>query len=124
MLNQLQNTPELLAIVPSADGIIVSGLLDSLPNTDYELLLCGQSAATASGFGGCERILLRGEPLHTDASGQASFSVNIGDLPPDVSLVSAGVARLDPGGGRESSELSAMLPVAALPDPLFADGFE
>lgn len=122
--NGLQNTPELLAVLPDGAGIRVSGLLDSLPDTDFELLLCGLSAATAHGFGGCEQILLRGQPLRTDGGGQAVFELSVDPLPPGVAFLSAGVARLDPGGVRESSELSALLPIAPPADPIFADGYE
>ncbi len=103
--NGYQNFPVLSVaqrVLPSAT--VVSGTLNSIANTAYQLEFFSTSACDVSGHGEGERFLGR-TSVTTDNTGNVSFIEGLGELAPSGSRVVA--TATDPNGN--TSEFSACL---------------
>ena len=74
--NLLQNYPVLASAVSSTSSTVVTGSLNSTPNTSFHLEFFAGPTANASGYGE-GKTYLGDTSVTTDASGNASFSVTL-----------------------------------------------
>jgi hypothetical protein len=85
--NHLQNYPVILSALCGANPII-TGTLNSTPNTDLTLDFYANTAADPSGYGEGEHYL-GSKLVTTDGSGNASFSAPLGGVLPFANSVTA-----------------------------------
>jgi parallel beta-helix repeat protein len=119
--NGLQNYPVLLAANSLAGDTIITGTLNSTPNTTYALEFYSAPAAHASGHGE-GRVFLGLVTLSTDALGNANFSATLFGVSVIAGHVISATATVDLGGGiyRDTSEFSATVICIANSAPVHA----
>lgn len=121
--NGQQNFPELMEALRSGDTIVVSGILDSLPNSQYRITICGLVTPNADNHGNCDAVLDDEIIVATDAGGQALIEATVPGNPAHL-FVTATAARITtPGAVEETSEFSLNVPITS-ENALFSDGFE
>lgn len=103
--NRLQNYPILTAVAPSGNATFVQGTFNSAPNTTFTIQFFSSLDLHASGFGQ-GRQWLGTSTLTTDASGNATFALNVPVAVPAGQFVTA--TATDPTGN--TSEFSNALP--------------
>jgi hypothetical protein len=108
--NNLQNFPVLTgaAVNRNNAGTIVSGMLNSAPNTTFRIELFDNLSASQTGFGQGQ-TLLTFVNVTTDASGNATFSANLTPTVPLGHFLTA--TATDPNGN--TSEFSKAIPVVS-----------
>jgi uncharacterized repeat protein (TIGR01451 family) len=74
--NNLQNYPVLTSVVPGASSSMVSGSLNSLPNSTYAIDFYANTVNNPSGYGEGQTYLGRFS-VTTDASGNTSFTTTV-----------------------------------------------
>jgi CSLREA domain-containing protein len=121
--NGLQNFPELIAAVRGGGSIAVIGLLQSVPDQSYRIVVCGLVAIHPSGHGGCDRVLEDQTIVTTDGGGLAEFTITVDD-DPQLAFVGASAAHvITPDLVERTSEFATSIPIT-VEGALFADGFE
>jgi hypothetical protein len=102
--NNGQNFPELQAAGsgPGGDGVIISGSLNSTPQTQFAMDFYTNAVCDPSGFGEGERFL-GSEIVTTDAGGDVSFSASFTNGVPRGHLITATATDAD----GNTSEFSA-----------------
>lgn len=110
--NNLQNFPVLTNAIVTINNVAVQGTLNSRSNTTFQLDFYVNAACDAAGNGEGQTWLTT-MPVTTDASSNASFSVN---LPTSVRDRFVTVTATDPDGN--SSEFSACFQVTVSTPPL------
>lgn len=119
--NGRQNFPLLASAARSGDSVLVSGNLNSLPNSQFRIRFCAIAAAVTGDRGPCDLGEV-GNPLQvaTDANGNASF---FADLPIPVALgatrVSATASRVVAIDAEETSEFSPNRQITANTAPTY-----
>jgi parallel beta-helix repeat protein len=99
--NQLQNYPVINSVTISRGGTLITGSLNSTPNSSFTVQLFASAAADPSGFGQGQTLL--GEvTVPTDSSGNGAFSMTV-NAPPGGQTVFTATAT-DPSGN--TSEFS------------------
>lgn len=73
--NGLQNFPVISSATRTSSGLAISGTLNSRPNRTYDIDFYSSDAADSSGYGEGQRYV-GSVSVSTNASGNASFSVN------------------------------------------------
>jgi dockerin type I repeat protein len=99
--NGLQNFPVLQSAVVSAGGTVVSGNLNSLPNSQFSLEFFASPQCDPSGFGE-GRSFLGAAIVTTDSSGNAPFQVSVAPAP-GGSFITATATQLSTGNTSEFS---------------------
>ena len=121
--NGLQNFPELISAFRGDNGLTVSGLLTSLPNTDYRIVICGNGTSHASGHGGCDEVLDAQTIITSDGDGLADFSVVVPSNPAHLFVTATASRIITADIDEQTSEFALNIPITAEP-ALFADSFE
>jgi CSLREA domain-containing protein len=121
--NGLQNFPELISAFRGDNGLTVSGLLTSLPNTDYRIGICGNGTSHASGHGGCDEVLDAQTIITSDGDGLADFSVVVPSNPAHLFVTATASRIITADIDEQTSEFALNIPITAEP-ALFADSFE
>ncbi|WP_406695704.1 Calx-beta domain-containing protein [Singulisphaera sp. Ch08] len=103
--NRLQNYPILTAVAPSGNSTFVQGTFSGTPNTSFTVQFFSSLAKELSGFGQ-GKTLLGTSTLMTDASGNATFALNVPVAVPSGQFVTA--TATDPTGN--TSEFSNSMP--------------
>lgn len=115
--NGLQNYPVLVSAQRNGSSLSVSGHLNSLPNSNFEITLCGVRNPNTASVGPCE-LPLPPFLLATNASGDASFnqSFQTNALPgfTAMSHISGLASRLVSSGVLESSEFAENVAITEL----------
>jgi hypothetical protein len=115
--NNLQNYPVITSASFGSGFVMLSGTLDSVPNTMFRLEFFSNTEGDPSGFGEGQTFL-GSTTVTTDGSCSASFGPLSFPVPPGQLLVSATATRLDTGGNPiETSEFSAFYPGPPPPMP-------
>ena len=105
--NGLQNYPELSAAVNLGTSTLVSGTLDSAPDTSYRIEVFSNAAPNSSGHGDGETFL-GALDVTTDGDGDASFADQVAGVAPIGDAVTATATELDPlGAPLSTSEFAA-----------------
>ncbi len=99
--NYLQNYPVLTSAILQ-DSLEISGTLDSTPNQSYRLEFFSNRVCDPSGYGEGEKFM-GAASVALDASGQAAFTVNLGNSVPIGQYITATAS--DPNNN--TSEFSA-----------------
>lgn len=108
--NNLQNYPLIDSVTPSNSGdgsVVLTGTLNSTPNSTFELQFFGDDAAGSSGFGEGQSNR-GGTVVTTDANGDASFTVTLSD---SALFAAFSATAIDSAGN--TSEFSPAFPRAA-----------
>ncbi len=131
--NELLNKPVLQAATfnPSTLVTTITGALTAAPNSSYEVHFYLNSSCDAGGFGGGQSFFqLSPAPivlnLTTDALGDATFSRQTSGLGAGMSLTAL-TRRFATAPGMPAlivSEFSNCVPIAAVEDLIFRNGFE
>jgi hypothetical protein len=108
--NNLQNYPVLTSVSSSAGTTSIAGTFNSVASTTYRLEFFANNPADPSGFGEGQTFIGTTN-VTTDASGNASFNVNVPQIAAGQRVTSTAT---DPDGN--TSEFSAVFP-AANPSP-------
>ncbi len=103
--NRLQNYPILTAVAPNGNATFVQGTFSGTPNTSFTIQFFSSLVKDISGFGQ-GRLLLGSSTLTTDASGNATFALNVPIAVPSGQFVTA--TATDPTGN--TSEFSNSMP--------------
>ncbi|SIO60832.1 Calx-beta domain-containing protein [Singulisphaera sp. GP187] len=103
--NRLQSYPILTAVAPSGNATFVQGTFNAAPNTSFTIQFFSSLEKDKSGFGQ-GRMLLGTSTLMTDASGNATFALNVPIAVPSGQFVTA--TATDPTGN--TSEFSNAMP--------------
>jgi hypothetical protein len=112
--NQLQNFPVLFAAVTFQGNTSVKGMLNSIPNTTFQLQFFSNPAPDPSGYGQGQALLAT-TAVATDAGGNAVFQLSFPALPAGQAVSATAT---DPNGN--TSEFSADVPVVPISQPLYA----
>lgn len=109
--NQLQNFPVVTSVRAFSSSATIEGTLNSAPNQSFIIDLYGNTSADPSGSGE-GRTWLGGQQVATNASGNATFSVNLA-----VSIASVGqwVTATATDASNNTSEFSAARNICASP---------
>jgi hypothetical protein len=107
--NNLQNFPVLTSVEVTSGNTIITGTLDSTPNTTFRLEFFYSSVPDALGYGEGE-IFFGSTTTNTDGSGHATFTVTFPTAVPEGNAISS--TATDPGDN--TSEFSG---VYAAPPP-------
>jgi hypothetical protein len=127
--NELLNRPEIASVTTAPGGVqgTITGSLDAVPASTYEIHFFYNDACDAGGFGGGQTPYpLPGfVGVTTDAAGHADFTREVDFLPIGKSLtaVARRFATTTVIPALITSEFSNCVPVGA-GDPVFLDGFE
>jgi hypothetical protein len=108
--NNLQNYPVLTSMSSSAETTSIAGTLNSVASSTYRLEFFANNSADPSGFGEGQSFIGTTN-VTTDASGNASFNVNVPGIAAGQRVTATAT---DPNGN--TSEFSAVFP-AANPSP-------
>ncbi|MFK7732564.1 MAG: beta strand repeat-containing protein, partial [Pseudomonadales bacterium] len=117
-VNNLQNYPTVhSAITNGSTSVTITGNINTIASTNYQIHFYANSAADASGFGEGERYL-GSTSVTTNISGDASFNQVLSALVADGEFISA-TATVDLGGGSlgDTSEFAGNIS-ATLPLPI------
>ena len=106
--NRLQNFPIITSIASDGTETMVTGTLNSMPNTTFDIELYVDHPPV-----GTEH--LDTVAVTTDASGNATFTKALLPVPPGQLLTATATRRVAPGGG-ETSEFAAPVPAPAVVD--------
>ena len=121
--NELQNFPELIAALRQGNSVTVNGVLDSLPNQNYRIVLCGLDNSVAGQHGGCDSVLDAQVLVTTDGSGSAEFEITV-PIGVGLDFVTATASRILTFDLHEQTSEFA-LNIEAIPDDrIFSDRFE
>ena len=112
--NNLQNYPDLITVL---SGSTVTGILDSIPNSDFTIDIYASALCDPSGHGEGE-IYLGSETVATDGYGEGAFSTVLPIAAPEGWHAVA--TATDSAGS--TSEFSQCLEV--LSELIFIDGFD
>lgn len=104
--NNLQNYPVILSAVPGTSNITISGRINSLPSTAYNLEFFSNPAADPSGFGQGQ-VFIGNVSVQTDAQGNDFFSQTFNTSVAAGQFITA--TATDSNGN--TSEFSQSLPV-------------
>ena len=105
--NGLQNYPELSSAVSLGTSTLVSGALDSAPDTSYRIEVFSNDTPNGSGHGEGETFLGAFD-VTTDGGGDASFASQVTGVAPVGDAVSATATELDSlGAPLRTSEFAA-----------------
>ncbi len=107
--NNLQPYPDLVAFARYGNQTLITGSLDSAPNTTYTLQFFGNPVADPSGFGQGQ-FLLTTRAVTTNASGLATFQVFLASVP--LGVTSASATATDPYGN--TSEFAQDVPLVTV----------
>jgi hypothetical protein len=100
--NALQNFPVIQRATAGQNSTVVSGTLNSLPNSQFAIEFFSNSQCDPSGFGE-GAAFLGGATVTTDASGNASFRAVVGSAPIGASITATATQL----SSRNTSELSS-----------------
>jgi hypothetical protein len=116
--NHLQNYPVLVSAVGQADGtVVVQGLLNSTPNTNYRIEVFASPEADKSGFGQGQTFL-GASGVTTDSTGNASFALTVGSLPVGTYISSTATDLTT--NVNDTSEFSQDIQVRSAPAPVIS----
>jgi hypothetical protein len=127
--NELLNRPVIESVTAGPGGVqgSITGSLDAVPASTYEIHFFYNDTCDAGGFGGGQTpYSLPGfVSVTTDAAGHADFTRNVDFLPIGKSLTAAtrSFATTTQIPALITSEFSNCMPIGA-GDPIFASGFE
>ena len=127
--NELLNSPVIDSVMVGPNGVdgSITGSLDAVPDSTYEIHFFYNDACDAGGFGGGQTPYpLPGfVSVTTDAGGHADFAREVQFLPTDKFLTAATrtFATTTEIPALITSEFSNCMPVTA-GDPVFANGFD
>ncbi|MCA9973398.1 MAG: right-handed parallel beta-helix repeat-containing protein [Anaerolineales bacterium] len=113
--NGLQNYPVLTAVSVSGGSVVISGMLDSLPNATFTLEFFANGMCDLSGYGEGETALGT-VTVTTDAGGTADFAATLAAAVPPEQFVTA--TATDSAGN--TSEFSRCLGVWSAPERIVA----
>ncbi len=123
----IQNYPILGSVAASGPGTQVTGVLDSLPSSNFRLEFFADSerndtppfgGALPGEFGGGQTFL-GSLNVTTDANGHASFTANLPALPAGQPFVDATATDITDTGSGPLNSTSGFSPIAALGGPSF-----
>ncbi len=121
--NGQQNFPELVSAFQTGSSISVTGLLDSLPNNQYRIVICGLATANADNHGNCDEVLEEELIVTTDGNGLATIVATVPHNPAHQFLTATASLIVTPDVSELTSEFSLNLPIT-VESALFASGFE
>ncbi len=121
--NGLQNFPELVSAFRGGNTLTVSGLLSTLPNADYRIVICGLAAGHASAHGGCDEVLDAQTIVTSDGDGLADFTIVV-PANPAHEFITATASRIITADVFEQTSEFALNIAITLEPALFADSFE
>jgi trimeric autotransporter adhesin len=119
----LQNFPVLTSAVRNGTTISITGTLNSLPNQNFRILICGIAAEHVSMHGGCDEVLSDETIVSTDANGNAGFTVTV-DNNPAYGFITATASRIVSATEEQTSEFALNIPITGFQEIIFANGFE
>jgi hypothetical protein len=103
--NNLENYPVLTFVAPTGNSTNVQGTFNSTPNSIFTLQFFSSATKNLSGFGQGQ-TLLGSASVTTDASGNASFNLNVPVVVPSGQFVAATAT----DAGNDTSEFSNSMP--------------
>ena len=100
------------------------GSLNSVPNQQYRILLCGIASSHSSNHGGCDEVLDDDQIVSTDGSGNVGFSITVASNPTHQ-FITATASRIVSANAEQTSELALNIPITGgVVDAIFANGLE
>ena len=121
--NGLQNFPVLTSAVRNNTAISVTGTLNSLPNQNFRILICGIGAEHVSLHGGCDEVLDDQTIVTTAANGNIAFSVTLENNPAH-NFITATASRIVSATEEQTSEFALNIPITGFQEIIFANSFE
>ena len=121
--NGLQNFPALTSAVRNGSTISVTGTLNSLPNQNFRILLCGIATEHSSLHGGCDDVLDDETIVTTAANGNTGFSVTVANNAAH-NFITATASRIVSATDEQTSEFALNIPIVGFQEIIFANGFE
>ena len=95
--NDLQNGPVVSSAMLDTGQLLIDGVLDSQPNSNYRITFYSTTSPDLNGIGEADS-LLGFVDVSTDAAGHAVFSTSLPVTPPAGTVITA-LAHVDLGGG-------------------------
>jgi len=121
--NGQQNFPVLAAAFRASGLIHLTGSLDSLPNRQYRIVICGGSTPNTDAHGPCELVLDEAVFVTTNGGGLADIDITLDDVPTLQFLTASAALITTMDTDEQTSEYSQNVPIT-VEGAVFADGFE